>query len=154
MDVAFFNSGGLRSSLPAGTVQRRHILEAFPFRNLVSPGILKGRYVVELLNDGLREGDYAGGVLQVSGLFYEIKDGRVSSVKVGDQELNPNKDYSFSTNSYVSSGGDRLKAILKARSVRNGPGTVDEIFTRYVSNLKIVEAKIEGRINLKDPLNP
>jgi len=153
-DIAFFNSGGLRSSLPAGTVQRRHILEAFPFRNLVSTGILKGRYVVELLNDGLREGDYAGGVLQVSGLFYEIKDGRVSSVKVGDQELNPNKDYSFSTNSYVSSGGDRLKAILKARSVRNGPGTVDEIFTRYVSNLKIVEAKIEGRINLKDPLNP
>ena len=150
-DFAFFNSGGIRSSLPAGTVLRRHVLEAFPFRNLVSTGVLKGQDIVEVLNDGLRGGDFAGGVLQVSGLSYEIKNGKVSNVKVGDHSLAPNKDYTFSTNSYVISGGDKLKSILKARSVKNGPLTVDEAFTHYVSTLKVVEAKLEGRINLIDP---
>ncbi|NBT58284.1 hypothetical protein EBT16_05825, partial [bacterium] len=115
-DVAFFNSGGIRSNLPGGVVKRRDILEAFPFRNLVSTGILTGKHLVSLLNDGLRGGDFSGAVLQVSGLSYEIKNGKVSKVSVGNQKLDLNRDYTFSTNSYVSSAGDRLKSISKARS--------------------------------------
>jgi len=153
-DIAFFNSGGIRSSLPAGTVLRRDVLEAFPFKNRVSTGIVKGRHLVELLNDGLHEGNYAGGVLQVSGLSYEIKGGKVTSVKVGGKKINPDKDYTFSTNSYVSSGGDKLKSILKARSVKNGTQSIDEVLIQYASKLKLVDSDIESRINLKDPLNP
>lgn len=153
-DIAFFNSGGIRSNLPAGIVRRRDVLEAFPFRNLVSTGVLKGRFIVSLLNDGVRAGDFSGAVLQVSGLTYEIRNGKVSEVWVGGEKIDLERDYTFSTNSYVSSGGDKLTSIRKAQSVKIGPGTIDNIFNRYVSKIKIVDAPIEGRIKLKDPLNP
>ncbi|MFM8270324.1 MAG: bifunctional metallophosphatase/5'-nucleotidase [Pseudomonadota bacterium] len=152
-DIAFFNSGGLRAGLPLGIVRRRHILEALPFKNLVSTGLLKGRDVIQLLNDGLQAGKYAGAVLQVSGLSYEIKSGKVRGVKIGKTPIELNKDYSFSTNSYVASGGDKLKAIRKARNLENSPSTVDEVLTSYLSKEKKIDTRIEGRILLKDALN-
>lgn len=153
-DIAFFNSGGLRAGFPAGTVRRRHILEAFPFKNLVSTGTLRGRHVIQLLNDGLRGGNFEGGVLQVSGLSYEISQGKVSSVKIENKPIELERAYTFSTNSYVGSGGDKLKAILKARNLVNQTSTVDDLLITYLSKLKTVDAKIEGRINLKDQINP
>lgn len=153
-DIAFFNSGGLRAGLPAGTVRRRHILEALPFKNLVSTGVLKGSDVVQLLNDGLRGGKFAGAVLQVSGITYEIDQGKVDNVKIGNKPIELKKDYSFSTNSYVSSGGDKLKTILKARNIKNGKLTVDEMFIQYVSKENGINTQIDGRIILKDSLNP
>lgn len=147
-DFAFFNSGGLRASLPAGTVKKRDILEAFPFKNQVSTGVLRGSEVVSLLNDGLRNGNFAGGVLQVSGLQYFIQNSKIKQVLVNGALIQPNKDYTFATNSYVAESGDKLKTIRKARKRINHAQTVDDVIVKYGSSLKMVEAKIEERIIL------
>lgn len=149
-DIAFFNSGGLRSSLPEGPVKKRDVLEAFPFKNQVSTGSLKGSEVVALLNDGLRGGDFSGGVLQVSGLSYEISHGKVVRVLVGGKPISEKATYSFSTNSYVASSGDKLTTMKKAKSLRNQPQTVDEALIRYSTSRGPLEAELENRIVLKD----
>lgn len=149
-DFAFFNSGGLRASLPAGTVKKRDILEAFPFKNQVSTGALKGSEIISLLNDGLRNGNFAGGVLQVSGLQYVIQNSKIKKVLVNGSPIKLNKDYTFATNSYVAESGDKLKTIRKARRRVNHAQTVDELIIKYGSSLKSVEAKIEERVILMD----
>lgn len=148
-DLAFFNSGGLRSSLPAGDVKKRDILEAFPFRNLISTGTLKGSEVVSLLNDGLRGGNFAGGVLQVSGLSYEIKGGKIGEVLVQERPIQLDKTYSFSTNNYVFSSGDRLKTMKKARNRKNLTVTVDEALIRFGSTKKVLDNVVESRIRFQ-----
>lgn len=149
-DLAFFNSGGLRSSLPAGPVKKRDLLEAFPFKNQVSTGVFSGEEVISLLNDGLRGGNYAGGVLQVSGLSYEIKDGKVSVVLINGKPIDKKRNYSFSTNSYVFSAGDRLNTMKKARNRKTLPLSVDELLVRFGSRKKVFDNVVEGRILFKE----
>lgn len=131
-DLAFFNSGGIRSNLPKGTVRRRDILEAFPFRNTVATGTLKGREVAELLNDGVNRGRFGGGVLQVSGLRYEIKDGKVSGVWIEEKPIQLDKTYSFATNSYVISAGDKLKTMKQAKRISIHSKKTDEALIAYL----------------------
>ncbi|NDG28159.1 MAG: hypothetical protein EB120_13415, partial [Proteobacteria bacterium] len=149
-EVAFFNSGGIRSSIPKGIVRKRDVLEAFPFRNQVTTGILKGSEIIDLLTDGSREVMSGGGVLQVSGLNYEVVNGAVTHVEVNGKPIEPKTDYLFATNSFVSAGGDKLKTMLKARKLRTLSLSVDEALIRFGKKQKISEATTEGRIIVRN----
>jgi len=153
-ELAFFNTGGLRSSLPAGSVRKRDVLEAFPFQNRVTTGSLKGAEVISLLNDGLRGGDFSGGVLQVSGLTYEILEGKAVNVKIGNKPISTAQTYTFSTNSYVASAGDKLKTMRKAQSLKNHKTTIDESLILYGKEHGKLEAQLEKRIQLIDLHKP
>ena len=153
-EIAFFNTGGLRSSLAQGIVKKRDLLEAFPFRNLVAIGTLTGSQIISLLNDGLRGGNFAGGVLQVSGLSYSIKNGKIDQVLMSGRPIVLNKTYSFSTNSYVVAAGDKLKTMKQAKNVKTGPQTVDAILIQFGKKNKVLDASIEGRIILSDSTVP
>jgi|LakMenEpi03Aug12_release.lakeMendotaPanAssembly.Ray.scaffolds.fasta_scaffold51448_4 5'-nucleotidase/UDP-sugar diphosphatase len=147
-DLAFFNSGGIRSSIPKGQVKKRNILESFPFRNKVSVGVLSGAEVISLLTDGSQEAMIGGGVLQVSGLKYQIENGKITNVVTSSGPIELKRNYSFATNSFVSAGGDKLKTMLRARSLKNLQLNVDDVLIQYGRKLKVVDVQNEGRINL------
>lgn len=147
-DFAFFNSGGIRSSIPKGLVKKRNILEAFPFRNKVSVGILSGAEVINLLTDGSQEAMIGGGVLQVSGLKYQIDKEGVTNVVTPEGPIDLKKNYTFATNSFVSAGGDKLKTMLRARSLKNLQLNVDDLLVQYGQKLKVVDIQNDGRIKL------
>jgi 2',3'-cyclic-nucleotide 2'-phosphodiesterase (5'-nucleotidase family) len=145
-DIAFFNSGGIRSNLPKGVVTKRDILEAFPFRNTVATGTLRGREVVALLNEGVNRGKFGGGVLQVSGLRYEIKEGKVSRVWAGENPIHPNKTYTFATNSYVISAGDKLKTMKRAKNIAVSTMPIDQPLVQFLKALSFSTRNERARI--------
>lgn len=145
-DLAFFNSGGIRSNLPKGTVRRRDVLEAFPFRNTVATGTLKGREVVSLLDEGVNRGKLGGGVLQVSGLRYAIKNGKVSGVWIEEKPIQPERTYSFATNSYVISAGDKLKTMRRAQMTKVTSRFVDEALIWFLKRKLNPTSKVLPRI--------
>ena len=64
-DVGCTNAGGLRADLPAGDLDRGHVLDAFPFLNDLVTVELDGRALRAVLEQGCT---LDAGMLQVSGL--------------------------------------------------------------------------------------
>lgn len=120
-DIAFVNSGGIRSDLRAGDLVYADIFEVCPFDNFPSTVMLTGAQIVEslrLTSTGER------GVLQVSGLRYIVdwkKDSqkkiseknRLVSVKLLDGSfLDPDKLYKVAMPDFLAMGGDGLQPVM------------------------------------------
>ena len=107
-DVALFNGGGFRASIPAGEVRMKHVYQTFPFANELVTGALTGAQLQEALDRSasLDPADNPGGFLQVSGLRYAIRDGRAVEVTIGGAPLDPQAKYRAVMPDFLAAGGD------------------------------------------------
>ncbi|MBK1721939.1 multifunctional 2',3'-cyclic-nucleotide 2'-phosphodiesterase/5'-nucleotidase/3'-nucleotidase [Thiocystis violacea] len=112
-DVALFNGGGFRASIPRGEVTLKQVYEALPFGNQLVVGELAGAQIVAALerSAGLDPAEEPGGFLQVSGLRYAIADGRLLSARFdaagrGTQAIDPSRRYRVVMPDYLAAGGD------------------------------------------------
>ena len=121
-DIAFVNGGGIRVSINAGDITLGNILSVHPFGNAMCVIEVSGQQILDALEWGARAipGEN-GGFLQVSGLSYEIDSSidstckadengmfvsvegerRVKNVKVGEEDLDPNKTYTLASHNYM-----------------------------------------------------
>jgi 2',3'-cyclic-nucleotide 2'-phosphodiesterase (5'-nucleotidase family) len=107
-DVALFNGGGFRASIPAGAVTLKSIYQAFPFRNELVLGELTGARLLATLerSAALDPSENPGGFLQVSGVRYIIADGRLANATIGDVPIDPARRYRIVTSDFLAAGGD------------------------------------------------
>ncbi|HUR79544.1 MAG TPA: 5'-nucleotidase C-terminal domain-containing protein [Thermoanaerobaculia bacterium] len=122
-DFAFFNSGGIRSDLPAKELVYADVFAVSPFDNY--PAIVKmtGAQIAEVLRlttTGVR------GIMQVSGLKYTVdaaKDNdkpaddrnRILSVTREDgTPLDPNALYTVAMPDFIAAGGDNTQTVMNA----------------------------------------
>ncbi|MCU0765830.1 MAG: bifunctional metallophosphatase/5'-nucleotidase [Gammaproteobacteria bacterium] len=147
-DVALFNGGGIRSSIPAGDVRLKHVYEAIPFANELVTGTLTGAQLRAALEHsaGLDPLDNPGGFLQVSGLRYAIRDGRLDEVTVGGQPLRPDARYRVVMPDFLAAGGDGY-ATLAAMEDKVATGRIisDMLVEAFRARGTIVPAT-DGRI--------
>ena len=160
-DIAFANGGGIRANVEAGELTMKGALSIMPFGNTVCLLELSGQDVWNALEHGASGvEEKKGRFLQISGARYEYDwskpaGQRLLSVAVGEKPLDLSKTYSVALPSYVFSGGDGFSMM------KNGKPLVPpisarkdiEVFIEYCQNMKIIDAKTEGRIivqNKKD----
>jgi 2',3'-cyclic-nucleotide 2'-phosphodiesterase (5'-nucleotidase family) len=110
-DVGLHNRGGIRSTLSAGPITRRHLFEVCPFPNTVVSFELTGAELWQCLAEALDGKETVR--IEVSGLeilLAEREDGRLrlDSVRVGGEPLDRERRYSVATNSFLAGGGDRI----------------------------------------------
>lgn len=107
-DVALFNGGGFRASIPAGPVTLASVYRAFPFRNALVVGDLSGAALVAALerSASLNPMDNPGGFLQVSGVRYVIAEGALVEAQVAGQPIDPEGVYRVVTSDFLAAGGD------------------------------------------------
>lgn len=121
-DIAFINGGGIRTELAAGDVTYRDVLEVNPFGNLLCKVSMSGQTILDALEYSVSHWPEAdGGFLQVSGISFTVDasvdspvevdddglyvgingDRRVKDVMVGDEPLDPEKEYSVVSINYI-----------------------------------------------------
>lgn len=107
-DVALFNGGGFRASIPAGEVRLKHVYETFPFANELVTGTLTGAQLQAALDHSasLDPADNPGGFLQASGVRFAIRDGRAEAVTVGGAPLDRQARYRVVMPDFLAAGGD------------------------------------------------
>lgn len=107
-DFCVLNNGGLRSSLPAGTITRKNVYELMPFENELVIISLQGTEVMELL-----EYISAKGGVPVSDLRMNLKSEQLNKSFIGGNEFNRSVTYRVLTSDYLANGGDAMTVFSK-----------------------------------------
>ncbi len=161
-DIAFMNSGGIRTNLRAGDLVYGDMFEVSPFDNFPAIVTMTGAEIVEALRlttNGER------GILHVSGLRYTFdakKDSekppaernRVLSVTLDDgTPIDPTKAYTVAMPDFLATGGDGLLPVTRAipperfRFDQNKP--LHDVFVDVLRTFpQPLEPKVDGRITV------
>lgn len=123
-DIALVNSGGIRTSVPAGKITRKAFMDVNPWDNAMCVIEASGQQILNALEHGARNfPETCGGFLHVSGLTYDIdqwkpspvitdeqgmfqsidptKERRICNVKINGQPLEQDKLYTVCSNAYM-----------------------------------------------------
>jgi 2',3'-cyclic-nucleotide 2'-phosphodiesterase (5'-nucleotidase family) len=147
-DIALFNGGGFRASIPAGPVTLKHIYQTFPFRNELVVGTLSGAQVQSALEyaAAMDPADNPGGFLQVSGLRYHISGAHADAVRVAGKPLDPAASYSVVMPDFLAEGGDGYSMLKSAKGkVMTGRLISDMVIESFRMG-RAIPAQTDGRI--------
>lgn len=151
-DLALFNGGGFRASIPAGPVTLKHIYQSFPFRNELVLGTVSGADLLAALerSAGFDPQENPGGFLQVSGARYRIAGGRLAEATVGGAPLDPARDYRVVMPDFLAEGGDGYATLKTMRDkVMTGRLISDMVIEAFRAGLP-VPTTLDGRIARTD----
>lgn len=121
-DLALMNGGGIRTSLPAGSLSYRDLLMVQPFANTLVVVTLTGAELMAYLDAAAKMTAGSGGFPHTAGLAWRIEGGRVAEARVGGQPVDPARRYKLAINNFVAAGGDGYP------SLKGHPGYVDTGF--------------------------
>lgn len=110
IDFSFFNSGGLRKSLPSGTITRGDIFQLMPFENELVILYCNGDDVEKLVNFIASKG---GG--PVGGIRFSIENGKPKNILIGNLPFDHQKKYKVLTSDYLANGGDNFSFLSELK---------------------------------------
>ncbi|MXQ09605.1 multifunctional 2',3'-cyclic-nucleotide 2'-phosphodiesterase/5'-nucleotidase/3'-nucleotidase [Alphaproteobacteria bacterium GH1-50] len=152
IDIAFANSGGIRSSIDEGEVTMGEVMTVLPFQNTLATFSASGQTLIDALENGVSQvEEVAGRFPQVAGMTFtwdpSAEPGsRIVSVEVGGQPIDPAATYGVVTNNYVRNGGDGYAMFASAEDAYDfGPDLADVLAEYMVENGPAAPV-VEGRI--------
>ncbi|MGH6793687.1 MAG: bifunctional metallophosphatase/5'-nucleotidase, partial [Methylocella sp.] len=156
-EVAIINGGGIRGDkfYPAGSkLLKRDILDELPFGNKTILTVVPGKAILAALENGFsRVERLSGRFPQVAGFSILVDSAappgsRVKTVTINGEALAIARDYRVATNDFMALGGDGYRMLAGKTHVSADSGTrlvaLDVI--DYAEALKLIDAKVEGRI--------
>ena len=153
-DICLINAGSVRVNLDEGNITYKEILNLMPFSNDINVINIRGQDVLDALEWGVKElPGITSRFPQVSGLTYRIDTTinssvvtdsseafsrvtgkrRVYDVRVGGEELDPEKNYSMALSSFLVQGGDGYSMLLKCEVLKDSLGVDNEVLTSLFS---------------------
>ena len=172
-DIAYINSGSIRTSLEAGAVNYGDIFRAYPFNNRIVTFPITSeelRLLLEVAESGSRGfGSVAGLHLHLISPHYEANfvdfngDGtfapwklnRLLELTLSDKSpLTPQKQYQFATIDFLVTGGDDLRWVMQHlkidKRMKDTGINSQEAFVAYLEKLKKIHPS-EPRLHFEPP---
>jgi 2',3'-cyclic-nucleotide 2'-phosphodiesterase (5'-nucleotidase family) len=145
-DIAFQNSGGIRTDLPKGKLNMEQVYTLLPFDNVIITMDLTGRQILALLE---QSATLEKGILQVSGIKvkYDMRKpvgSRVVEVLVGEDPLDEEATYRVATNDFLAAGGDKFVTFKEGQNLTYGD-MLRDVFAEYLKDNSPVSPSVEGR---------
>lgn len=153
-DIAFVNGGGVRDTIPAGDITYGQIIKVHPFGNSMCVIEVTGQDILDALELSASKlpGEY-GGFLQVAGITYTIDmsvestvkidaesnfvsvdgDRRVKDVKVGDEDIDPEKTYTLAGHNFMlKEGGDGYSMFIGKKVLQDCVLIDNQVLINYI----------------------
>ena len=150
VDVAIYNSGGIRTDMPQGNITVDDIMSMFPFRNSLCYVALKGADLRAIFEQLARTR-----IQPFSGAKMTVRDGKVESLTVGGAPIDDKKVYGVTTINFLLTGGDGLFIARNALELIDSGVMVKDAVIPYIKQLtregKAVEGALDDRIVVLDP---
>jgi 2',3'-cyclic-nucleotide 2'-phosphodiesterase (5'-nucleotidase family) len=150
-DIAIENAGGVRWDLPAGKIDKGHVLDALPFVNYLWTYEASGAQIREILEHSF---SLVHGMAQVSGLraVYDMRrpvGQRLVELKIAGQPVVDSKTYRVAITSFIAEGGDEYYTLMKSQPIAKA-GLLSDILMDYIRKQREIAPPQMGRLM---PLN-
>ncbi len=147
LDAAIFNKGGLRNSLPKGTITVGNIFELMPFDNEVVLLKLSGQQFKDMCNKIAEKGG-----IPVGGLRMEMQGTLAKKILIKGEPIDENKNYWVVTSDYLANGGDNYMFFKNASERKLTHLLLRDFIIMYCKSMaqqgKILNPYLDGRIQL------
>ena len=148
VEVAFFNSGGIRADLPKGEVTVAHMLDAFPFQDRIWVMNMSGKQIKEVLEQGFT---LERGIIQVSGLNATYRPdnpsgNRLVDAMISGKTIEDDAFYSVATIGVIAEGGDLYNTFTEAKVVEDKGPYFSEILESYLREQQLIQLPKRGRL--------
>jgi len=159
-DLAFINSGGIRSGLPVGYVTVEMIMTTSPFGNRMVQTLMEGKEILTML-EAIAVGHYEGSPkpvtsnVQISGMRYSFDSSRPAGkqrlikaeVQVGQgwQLIDPTKLYWAVTLDFVLKGGDNI-LVPRGGRIEIPMEQLDRVLIDYIKIKSTISPYLDGRV--------
>ncbi len=152
-DFGVYNMGGIRASLPEGTVTYGDVLNVAPFENHICFLTLTGEKTLQLLREmAARHGEGVSRGVRMT----IARNGELKAVTLDGKAIDPQKSYRVATLDYLAQGNDGLKAFKSKTNVvspSDEANDVRHVIVKYFKEMqaqgKAVDAKVEGRVSVE-----
>ena len=152
-EIAVVNGGGLRASLPAGTLTYGDVLAVLPFGNTLATLTIRGGALMEALENGLsRLPAPAGRFPHVAGIRLTFDPAappgrRLVEVRTPEGPLDPDRAYRVVTNNFMRAGSDGYGVLRDAalEAYDDGP-PLEEVLADHLAARGGAAPVLDGRI--------
>jgi 5'-nucleotidase len=161
VQLVIINGGGVRASIPAGSITVGDVLTVLPFGNLISTFELSGADVVAALENGVSraenpENEGTGRFPQVAGLKFtwdpnQPVGARISGVEVKGADgsfapIDMAATYKVASNDFMRGGGDGYEVFVGAANAYDYGDSLDQALQDYIIANNPVDIAPDGRI--------
>lgn len=144
VDVALTNFGGIRTSLPKGAVRVYDIYSIFPFDNAILVFDIKGSDLLKFFEKMARWPE------ALSNVRLDITDGRIDTLLIGGEPLDPGKIYKFATIDFLMDGGDGVQLKDFAMNISRTGIFLRDAIVDYIRTMteegKVMDLAPDGRV--------
>jgi len=149
-DFVLQNAGGVRKEIKQGPITLGEVYNILPFNNSIIIIKMKGKDILKMMKNlvkiSLIEKKETGVYPYFAGakMTLDIDNDIISSFKIKNNsqwiEIEPDKEYSFATNSFIARGKGYYEEISKKAISKYDTGFIDtDIFIDYIKTHKILK---------------
>lgn len=147
LDVAIFNKGGLRNSLPKGNITIGNVFELMPFDNEVVLLKLSGIQFKDMCNKIVEKGG-----IPIGGMRLTMKGSTPTDIFIKGNPFDESKDYWVVTSDYLANGGDNYSFFKDATEKKITNVLLRNMIINYCEDItkisQTIKPKLDGRIQL------
>ena len=147
LDVAIFNKGGLRNSLPKGNITIGNVFEVMPFENEVVLLKLSGAQFKDMCFKIVEKGG-----IPIGGMRLIMKGIQPTDIFINGKPFDETKDYWVVTSDYLANGGDSYNFFKEALDRKNMNVLLRSMIINYCNAItklnQTIKPKLDGRIQL------
>ncbi len=152
-DLGIYNIGGIRASLGKGMVKVGDIIDVAPFENKLCFLTLKGKDLITLFEQIAARGG-EGVSREVQAVI--SRDGKLLSLLIKGEPVNPEASYRIATIDYLAEGNDGMPAFtlgtdrkMLSDKSNNLRYIIISHFQKLMKEGKAAESRLDGRISVR-----
>ena len=147
VDVAIFNKGGLRNSLPKGNITIGNVFELMPFDNELVLLKLSGAQFKDMCYKIVDKGG-----IPVGGMRLTMKGSTPTDITINGKPFDETKDYWVVTSDYLANGGDSYNFFKNAKERKTMNMLLRNVIINYCEDItrlgQTIKPRLDGRIQL------
>lgn len=147
VDVAIFNKGGLRNSLPKGNITIGNVFELMPFDNELVLLKLSGAQFKDMCYKIVEKGG-----IPIGGMRLIMKGSTPTDITINGKPFDETKDYWVITSDYLANGGDSYTFFKNAKERKIMNVLLRNVIINYCEDItrqgQTIKPRLDGRIQL------